>query len=126
MVGNAELEEMRADDLALFARYEDQLFDLVRTVWNAHNPGRPISPEAVLWCEFYHPEPTQTPLEKTRNWRDLLDMGIISRVDIVMALNPDLDRDQAIAQLKQTQEELRMFADEPIYPSLSKMFPPAE
>jgi hypothetical protein len=119
LVGNAELEEMRADDLALFARYEDQLFDTFRTVWNAHNPARQISQEAVLWCEFYRPEPTQTPLEKAQTWRNLLDLGIISPVDVVMVQNADLSREQAIEQLKQTQAEIKMFEE---LPSLANMF----
>ena len=123
LVGNAELEEMRADDLALFARYEDQLFDLFRTVWNAHNPTRHISAKAVLWCEFYRPEPAQSPYEKASTWRALLELGVMSKVDIVMSMNADLSREQAIEQLKTTQAELKMF-DDTIYPSLTNMFPP--
>ena len=111
IVGNSELEELRADDLALFARYEDQLFDLFRTIWNVHNPGRKISESAVLWCDFYNPEPTQTPYEKSRTWNDLLDMGVISKVDIVMQMNPDLNREQAIKQLENTQAEIKRFGD---------------
>ena len=122
LVGNAELEEMRADDLALFARYEDQLFDLFRAIWNTHNPTRTISPDAVLWCEFYRPEPSQTPYEKTSNWRALVDLGIISKVDVVMQMNPDLDREQAITQLEQTQAELKKF-DEINMPSLAGFIP---
>jgi hypothetical protein len=131
LVDHGELEEMRADDLALFARYEDQLFDLFRTIWNAHNPTRTISPEAVLWCEFYRPEPSQTPYEKTANWKALLELGVMSKVDICMALNPDLDREQAIVQLTQTQTEIEQFSNDPPYinfdderlPNLGNVFP---
>jgi len=119
IVGNSELAEQRADDVALFARYEDQLFDLFRTIWNTHNPGRTISPEAVLWCQFYQPEPAVSPFEKAQTWRTLLDIGVISKVDILMSMNPDLSREQAIAQLAVTQKELQEFSDEKIYPSLA-------
>ena len=124
-VSNSELEERRADDLALFARYEDQLFSLFKVIWNAHNLGRQISPEAVLWCQFYQPEISQTPYEKASNWRALLEMEVISPVDIVMSLNPDLDRETAIAQLQRTQQEIEMFEDKRL-PSLANIFPADE
>ena len=57
------------------------------------------------------------------NWRVLLDLGGMSPVDIIMALNPDFDREQAPKQLKQAQEEIRLFFDEPTLLSLSNIFP---
>ena len=125
LVSNAELEEMRSDDLALFARYEDQLFDLFRSIWNIHNTGRTISPEAVLWCQFYQSEPSQTPFEKTSNFRALVDLGVWSKVDVVMALNPDLDRETATRQLEATQAEITKF-DEINMPSLAGFNFPSE
>ncbi len=110
IVGNQELEEMRADDVALFTEYERKLFDVFRVVWNTHNPARKISTDAVFQIDFHDPKPSMTVTEQVQNWEKLLGMGLISPVDILMERNPDLSRDEAKARLLQMRDEIQDFA----------------
>lgn len=108
IVGNRELDELRTDDLALFAVYEERLFDMIRTVWNTHNPGRQISATARLLLDFYDPKPPQTVIEKSAEWEFLLGSRIISAVDVAMERNPDLKtREDAIEYLQSIAEETK-------------------
>lgn len=109
IVSNSELLELRRDDVALFARYEDQLFQLFRTVWNTHNPDDPMSESAVLRVDFHEPTPTTTPLERLKEQQSLLEMGLTSPVDILIERNPDLSRDAAKAKLLEIRDELAEF-----------------
>lgn len=109
IVGNRELEELRADDIALFTEYERRLFDVFRIVWNTHNPGRQISGSAVFQINFYDPKPSMTATEQAALWEKLLGMGILSPVDIIMERDPDLTRDEAKARLIQIHDEIKEF-----------------
>ena len=106
LADSKELAEMRQDDIALFRRYEKQLFELVRIVWNAHNPTRTISDKATLTVDFADPKPMTSPKEQAETWNLLLEMGVASPVDIIMERNPDLTtREEAKAFLIQLQTE---------------------
>jgi hypothetical protein len=109
IVGNRELEELRRDDIALFARAEDQLFHLFRIVWNVHNPGRRMSDAATLTVDFYDPKPSTSSLDQLKEWQGLLELGLISPVDIMIERNPDLSRDDAKARLLEIRDELSEF-----------------
>ena len=106
IVSNRELDELRRDDVALFRRYESQLFDLCRTIWNAHNPNRKISDKAKLRVDFYDPKPQVPPSEQAQTWERLEELGVISAVDIALERNPDLKtREEALAHLLALQDE---------------------
>jgi hypothetical protein len=111
LADNEELQELRKDDVALFRRYEKQLFGVIRAVWNHHNPGKPLSKGASLQIDFFEPKPAMSPLDQVSRWERLLEMGIISPVDVALARNPDLQtREDALAYLLSIQaerEELR-------------------
>lgn len=111
LVGNAELEEQRRDDIALFARYEEQLFQIFRTVWNAHNPGQEMSSSASLRVDFYDPKPTVTATEQIKEWSGLMELGLMSPVDVLIERNPDLTRDMAKAKLLEIRDEIKEFQD---------------
>lgn len=99
--GNRELEELRRDDIALFTKYERQLFDLFRIVWNRHNPGRKMSPDARLRVDFHDPKPATTPHEEAETWELLISLKVASPVDAIMERNPDLKtRDEALKFLE--------------------------
>ena len=109
IVGNAELEEQRRDDIAMFAKVEQQLFGIFRTVWNVHNPTATMSEAATLRVDFYDPKPTVTAAEQVKEWQGLLELGLISPVDILIERNPDLSRDDAKAELLRIRDELKEF-----------------
>lgn len=111
VVGNSELEEQRRDDIALFAEYEQQLFAMFRTVWNVHNPQRPMSEAATLRVDFYDPKPVLSGYEQAKEWELLMDKGLISPVDIMIERNPDLNREEAKARLREIRAEIKEFAD---------------
>lgn len=119
IVGNRELEEMRADDIELFTAYESRLFDVFRAVWNAHNPGRKISDAAKFNIDFYDVKPTYAPNEQAAAWMLLIDAGVMSVVDAAQAINPDLrTRDAAIEYLQTVKEENAAFYQSADYPAL--------
>lgn len=109
IVGNRELEELRRDDIAAFARVEGQLFALFRTVWNVHSPGRQMGEAATLTVDFYDPKPTSSGAEQLKEWEGLLALGLLSPVDIMIERNPDLSRDDAKARLLEIRDELNEF-----------------
>lgn len=105
LVANAELEEMRRDDIALFAQYERKLFDVYRIVWNVHNPGRQISNEAEFSINFADPRPYIDPRDQIRVWQELMSLGLYSPVDVMQEIDPDLSREQAIKRLLRVQSD---------------------
>ncbi|MFH2125543.1 MAG: phage portal protein, partial [Pseudomonadota bacterium] len=106
LVSNRELDELRRDDVALFRRHEGQLFDLMRVVWNAHNPTRKFSDKAKLRVDFYDPKPQMSANEQAQAWERLSDLGVINAVDIALEHNPDLKtRENALAHLLSLQDE---------------------
>lgn len=109
IVGNRELEELRRDDVALFTGYERRLFDVFRVVWNTHNPTRPLSESAALRVNFYDPKPSVSPQEQVKEWGSLMELGLLSPVDVLMERDPDLTRDDAKARLLEIRDELKEF-----------------
>ena len=116
IVGNRELEELRRDDIANFAKVEAELFNLFRIIWNFHNPTEQISQESFLTIDFYDPKPTTSATEQLKEWEGLLGLGLISPVDILMERNPDLTRDDAKARLLEIRDELAEFGQGSINP----------
>lgn len=108
LVDTRELSEMRSEDVGLWNLYEKRLFQLIRLVWNAHNPTKQLSESATLKVDFCDPKPETDPLSQASAWEKLLGMGVISQVDIALERNPDLQtREEALAYLIQVQEESR-------------------
>lgn len=109
VVSNTELEEQRRDAIAIFADVEDKLFRLWRIIWNVHNPGRKISDAATLVCDFFDPKPDLTGYEQGQTFEKLIDLNLMSRVDALIELNPDLTRESAKARLKEIMAENEEF-----------------
>ena len=109
--GNRELEELRRDDIALFTKYERQLFDLFRVIWNRHNPGNKIHPESRLRVDFHDPKPATSPREEAETWEILIDLKVASPVDAIMERNPDLKtREDALKFLETVAAENKRLA----------------
>ena len=110
VAGNRELEEQRRDDIALFRRYEKNLFETFRVVWNTHNPGRRLSPSARLKVDFYDPKPVISAKDQAETWDLLTKLGVMSPVDVAMERNPDFrSREEAIAFLTKVKQENDQF-----------------
>ena len=108
--GNRELEELRRDQISLFNTYEKRLFRMFRIVWNVHNPMKKITyPDAKLKVDFFDPKPVLSPDKQTEQWEKELQMGTISRVDILQLKNPDLSREDAIKRLEEIRDENKLF-----------------
>ena len=106
IIGNRELEEMRRDDIELFRRYEGQAFEVMKKIWNYHESGRKFSDKATLQIDFFDPKPQTSLKDQAETWDRLMDMGVISPVDVVMERNRDLKtREEALAHLLKLQQE---------------------
>lgn len=93
LIENKELGEKRADDLSLFRKYEEQTFQVIKTVWNYHQQAK-ISNDSYLKIDFAEPQSFSIS-EQAQSWTMLMDYGVYSPVDLIMRLNPDLSRDEA-------------------------------
>jgi len=114
IVDTRELSEMRAEDVALWRSYEKRLFQLLRVVWNAHNPTKKLSETATLKVDFADPRPEVDPKSQAEAWEKLLGFGVISPVDIALERNPDLKtREEALAYLLTIEQENRELANKP-------------
>ena len=109
IVSNSELEEARRDDIAAFAKAEDLLFQLFRVIWNVHNPGRQMSESATLTTDFYDVKPVVTVSEQLKEWQGMMELGLMSPIDVLIEKNPDLTRDAAKAKLLEVRDELAEF-----------------
>ena len=110
-VDTRELGEMRRDDIALFRSYEKQLFNLMRVVWNVHS-SKKLSPNAALKIDFADPRPEVDPLTQAKSNELLVELGVISPVDVLMERNTDIDtREDALAYLLKVKEENQLLTE---------------
>ncbi|RJP90945.1 MAG: hypothetical protein C4518_08605 [Desulfobacteraceae bacterium] len=113
VAGSRELEELRRDDIILWRRYEQQLFELIRIIWNVHNPSKKFSEQASINIDFYDPKPEISPKDQAETWASLIDLGVLSPVDVAMERNPELrTREEAKAALQKIKEENALFKHE--------------
>jgi len=104
IMGNAELLEKREDDIALFRKYEHDLFNLIKIVWNTHN-SKKISEGATLKVDFAEIKPPLADIDEHEKWERLISMGQASQIDYAIARNPDLNRETAKEYLQQVRKE---------------------
>lgn len=106
IVGSQELKEQRLDAVDLFRNYEKQIFHTLKTVWNTHNPGRRFSKDCTLLLDFAEPRQPVSVDKQAEAWKNQIDMGILSPVDILLEKNPDLtSREEALTRLLQIKQE---------------------
>jgi hypothetical protein len=111
IVDTRELSEMRQDDIALWRSYDKQLFTLMRVVWNTHATKK-LSPSAVLKIDFADPRPEVDPLTQAKSNELLVEMGVISPVDVLMERNTDIaTREDALAYLLKVMEENQLLTE---------------
>jgi hypothetical protein len=100
-----DLLEARKDDTAIWRRYENQLFDLLKIVVNTHAPGS-IPEAAKLRVDFAEIQDDISLSERLKGYQARIDMGIWSAVDALMEDNPDVaSREKAREILQQVSNE---------------------
>ena len=104
--------ETREDTIPILEDGEHELFSVMRTIWNYHNAGSPITDKAEFSVRFYEPKVSKTADEKVKERQFALDNGTASRIDFIMEDNPTLSRDEAEKKLNQIVAENRQWKDE--------------
>ncbi len=105
-VEQIDLREARQDDIALWRRYEAQLFDVIKRVVNTHAPGT-IPESAKVVVDFAEMQENLTETERLNNAQKKLEMGVWSPVDILRTENPDgyATREEAMSELLRRKDE---------------------
>jgi len=93
LIENAELQEKRADDIALFKKYETEVFEKIKVVNNQHSDKK-ISPDATLDVQFAEPRSVNIQ-EQAQAWETLMEKNVLSPIDCIQKLNPELTRKEA-------------------------------
>jgi hypothetical protein len=88
---NLQLSKAVKGDKPMYAHFENQLFNLMRLVWNYNNPGRKISDSAKVRIDYAELETPVSQAEEDAHFSVLLSNNIISRTRWAMEINPDLE-----------------------------------
>ena len=95
-------------DKPLYSRYEQELFNMTRLVWNYHNPDNKISDECFLRVKFRVEETAQTQEERDNHSIIEYANGLISKARWVMRSNPTITTiDEAMGYLRIIEDERR-------------------
>mgnify|MGYP000945529769 CR=1 FL=1 len=96
---------MKTADKPFYMEYEQNLFDITRIVWNTHN-NKKISDKATLFVDYKDSEMIMTVKEEDEHMIILDTNNLISKVDWIMRINPDLNtREAAMKRLIEISEE---------------------
>jgi hypothetical protein len=104
-VANRALEEIREADLPVCAEVERQLFDMIRLVNNLDFAGDDIPEDVTLrWnpTEVAYPP---TPEEEQADWTFKFENALASKVDYLIAHDPEMTREEAMEQLQQVKAD---------------------
>lgn len=104
--GRIDLKEERLDDIAQWRVAEARLFQVLKSVVNAHRPGT-IPDQATVATDFAELQDQLTEAEQLANTREKIELGLWSPADALMALNPDgfPDRAAAMRELQSRRDE---------------------
>ena len=102
---NRALEELRKADEVVCAVVEKGLFDIVRRIIEVDFPETAISPDLELRFNPVESSYPAAPQEEQARWEFEFKNGISSPVGYLIAKDPDLTREDAIAKLQQIKEE---------------------
>jgi len=102
---NAQQAQIVKADKPFYMEYEQNLFDITRIVWNTHN-NKKISDKATLFVDYKDSEMIMTVKEEDEHMIILDTNNLISKVDWIMKINPDLNtREAAMQRLIEISEE---------------------
>jgi hypothetical protein len=101
MEQSKELQEIRANDVALYKHYERQIFNVIKMVWNYHNSEK-FGDKSELKVNFA--DPAQTDMDnKAEFWAKMVELGALSVPDIIKKMDEDLSDDEAYKQFIENQ-----------------------
>ena len=113
------LVERRKLDIAKWRRDLRGLFRIVKAVWavERQRPEVEVPPEfnrdfsegSELMVDFAEIEFPESQIEKIDRWKREIELGVTSPVDIIMQINPDMDRDQAKMKLLEVAQDKQEF-----------------
>ena len=122
MVQRLPLLEERKRDIPKWRRNMRGLFRIVSAVWNYElerpefkanvDPAfaRPFTDGCSLMVDFPEPQFPESEREKLERWGIAIGMGLLSRVEAMQKMNPDLDDDAAKVKLLEIAMENQEFA----------------
>lgn len=111
IVDSVDVQENREDDVLVLEDFEHDLYDVTREVWNYHNSGKQIPETAEFAIKFAKPRVIKGSAEKVAERKAGVELGIVSRVDMILEDNPEMAREDAVEKLKQILAENRQFED---------------
>jgi len=100
------LIEARQKQLPIYRSKENELFDVMRVVWNYHTQDKQhININSIFNIDFQDITIKQDPLEVRQQWKFDIMMGAKNVLDYIMTINPDIKNyEQAEQVLKQNVE----------------------
>lgn len=99
------LEEARAAQIKLWRRVERELLTLMAHASQEH-PFYKLPLDVEYTTLNFHEEPMlEDPLNQNRVWKERIELGVQSRVDVKREIDPDLSKEQAKAKLRETTNE---------------------
>ena len=103
---NLRLIERRQDDVDLYAVWEQDLFNVMRTVWNTHvQASRKIPEDAVMAINFAELDFSEDPMLEARHWDELIRAGVKNRAQWQMSIDHDIKTvDEAVERIKENRE----------------------
>jgi hypothetical protein len=90
---NLALFEDRQNAVPFYEDAEEELFDLIKTIWNAHAPALPnehpfanlqFAPETSLAVTVHDVRLPQAPKDEADEWKFLIENGMATPVDYMM------------------------------------------
>ena len=113
MVDSTEIEEIRKADQHICTMFESDLFDVMRIVYNYHNPSKQISMDAKFSISFPEPQVNrETQADKNARMQFDLDNHLVSYIDLLREKYPELSDDDLMDKFKQIVAEMREMNDE--------------
>ena len=96
-------------EMPMYRNYEKQLFQMIKKVWNTHNPNNQMSEECELDIDFKAGDQPHTQDEIDQHWLLLTQNKIRSKAEWLMAEDPDIETEEEaeerLAEIEASQEQ---------------------
>lgn len=95
-IDNWELLEIREDDLEFLRPFEKDLFDVTRSIWNFHEPGKKIDDKSAFGIDFVTPTAPVPEKEELEAKELKFRLGLWTPVDDMIDEDEGIDEDKAL------------------------------